>query len=147
VRKEEEKRESEKEKERRDLTASLGEENMDSNLESGSEYSIYGKARGARSKLTVKKSRVHLNTQHREKNQFYINITKEESRKANMTDNLKSLETEQTLIESEDQNFHEGGNEVTELVKREKRSLLRDDVFRKISYLKQEEETFKQMKN
>lgn len=68
----------------KDLTASLGKENMGDNLEAPSEDSIYGQARGrVRRKLTdTEKSSVQLNIQDGEKKQFYINIgkkTKQES--------------------------------------------------------------------
>lgn len=84
----------------KDLTASLGEENMGNNLESRGGDSIYDQTRGARRKLTdVEKSSVYLHIQDGEKNQFCINIAKEENRKASMIDHLKSLQAEQTSTE------------------------------------------------
>lgn len=80
----------------KDLTASLGKENMGNNWEAPSEDSIYGQARGrVRRKLTdTEKSSVQLNIQDEEKKQFSINIGKKQkqkqNRKANMTEHLKS---------------------------------------------------------
>lgn len=62
----------------KDLTAPLGEENTDNDLDLGSGDNIYDQTRGARRKLTdVEKSSVHLNIQDGGRNQFYINIAKE----------------------------------------------------------------------
>lgn len=62
----------------KDLTASLGKENMGNNWEAPSEDSIYGQARGrVRRKLTdTEKSSVQLNIRDEEKKQFSINIGK-----------------------------------------------------------------------
>lgn len=87
--------------------------------------------RTARRQLTAEKSSVHLNTQVGEKNQFYIDITKEENRNTDMTDHLKSLRAEQTLIESEDQNLQERGNEMTKLCQEKEMESLEECSFQK----------------
>lgn len=132
----------------KDLTAPLGEENTDNDLDLGSGDSIYDQTRGARRKLTdVEKSSVHLNIQDGGRNQFYINIAKEGNKKADMTNHLRSIQAEQILTfeKVHIKVFREEEMKGLNIVKRKKWSLLRNYLSRKIITWNKKRKVLKQM--
>lgn len=62
---------------------------------------------------------VHLNTQKREKNKLYANISKKEDTKTDLTDHLNKLQTEGTSTESAVQNLQDRGKEMNERCQKE----------------------------
>lgn len=83
---------------------------------------------------------VHLNTQKREKNKLYANISKKEDTKTDLTDHLNKLQTEGTSTESAVQNLQDRGKEMNERCQKEM-ELLRILPVKADHDLEQEEES------